>query len=33
MDDATSRLMSLRFAECENTFSYFAAREDYLNTA
>jgi hypothetical protein len=33
MDDATSRLMSLRFAESENTFSYFAALEDYLDTA
>jgi len=30
IDDATSRLMALRFAESENTFSYFAALEDYL---
>ena len=32
IDDATSRLMSLRFAESENTFSYFAALDDYLTT-
>ena len=30
IDDATSRLMSLRFAESENTFSYFAALDYYL---
>lgn len=32
IDDATSRLMSLRFAESENTFSYFAALDYYLTT-
>jgi hypothetical protein len=31
IDDATSQLMALRFAESENTFSYFGALEDYLH--
>jgi transposase len=30
VDDATSRLMHLRFAECETTFSYFAAVRSYF---
>jgi transposase len=30
VDDATSRLMELRFAESESAFSYFAATESYL---
>jgi len=30
VDDATSRLMHLRFAECESTFNYFAAVRAYL---
>lgn len=30
IDDATSRLMHLRFVETESTFSYFAATQDYL---
>ena len=32
IDDAMSQLMSLRFAESENTFSYFAALNYYLTT-
>jgi hypothetical protein len=30
IDDATSRLMHLRFVESESTFAYFAATQDYL---
>jgi transposase len=30
IDDATSRLMQLRFVETESTFSYFAATQGYL---
>lgn len=30
VDDATSRLMHLRFAECETTFNYFAAVRSYF---
>ena len=30
IDDATSRLMHLRFVETESTFSYFAATQSYL---
>ena len=30
VDDATSRLMELRFAESESTFDYFAATRSYL---
>jgi len=30
IDDATSRLMHLRFVETESTFSYFAATQAYL---
>jgi transposase len=30
IDDATSRLMHLRFVETESTFAYFAATQDYL---
>lgn len=30
IDDATSRLMHLRFVETESTFSYFAATQGYL---
>jgi hypothetical protein len=30
VDDATSRLMALRFAESESTFDYFAATRSYL---
>lgn len=30
VDDATSRLMHLRFVECESTFNYFAAVRAYL---
>lgn len=30
VDDATSRLMHLRFVESESTFAYFAATQDYL---
>ena len=30
VDDATSRLMHLRFAECETTFAYFAAVRSYF---
>lgn len=30
VDDATSRLMHLRFVECESTFNYFAAVGAYL---
>ncbi len=30
VDDATSRLMHLRFAECESTFNYFAAVRAYF---
>ena len=32
IDDATSRLMQLRFAPSESTFSYFAATRIYLET-
>ena len=32
IDDATSRLMQLRFAPSESTFSYFAATRTYLET-
>ena len=31
VDDATSRLMHLRFAECETTFNYFAAVRAYIH--
>jgi len=31
IDDATSRLVHLRFAESENTFDYFHATKDYLS--
>jgi transposase len=31
VDDATSKLMELRFARSESTFDYFAATERYLN--
>ena len=31
IDDATSRLVHLRFAKSENTFDYFNATKDYLN--
>jgi len=31
VDDATSRLMHLRFVECESTFNYFAAVRAYLS--
>jgi hypothetical protein len=31
VDDATSRLMHLRFVECETTFSYFAAVRSYIS--
>jgi transposase len=30
VDDATSRLMHLRFVECESTFNYFAAVRAYI---
>jgi transposase len=32
IDDATSRLMQLRFVRTESTFAYFAAVRDYLET-
>ena len=32
IDDATSRLMHLRFVETESTFAYFAATQEYLET-
>lgn len=32
IDDATSRLMHLRFVDTESTFSYFAATQSYLET-
>jgi hypothetical protein len=32
IDDATSRLMELRFVRAESTFAYFAALRAYLET-
>jgi hypothetical protein len=30
IDDATGRLMNLRFVECESAFAYFAATTEYI---
>ena len=32
-DDATSRLMWVRFASTESTFTYFGAMRDYLSVS